>query len=104
VNAAATDFQPCVKMPNATLQQYVQSHKTPALLKYYMAHSSAHISQFRDGQNPAALTAEVGGPLYDGSIIPASTYLVLTDKVEMRIFTYTALYGTTTPCKMLAPA
>lgn len=61
VNAAATDFQPCVKMPDATLQQYVQFHKTPAVLKYIMAHSNAHISQFRDGQNLTALTAEVGG-------------------------------------------
>lgn len=61
VNAAATDFQPCVKTPNATLQQYVQFYKTHATLKYIMAHSNANISEFRDGGNMTAFTAEVGG-------------------------------------------
>jgi hypothetical protein len=61
VNAAATDFQPCVKTPNATLQQYVQFYKTPATLKYIMAHSNANTSQFRDGGDMTAFTAEVGG-------------------------------------------
>jgi hypothetical protein len=62
VNASATDFQPCVKVPNASLQQYVQFHKTPATLKYIMAHSNPYISEFRDGQTASALAAEVGGP------------------------------------------
>ena len=61
VNAAATDFQPCVKMPNATLQQYVQFYKTPATFKYIMAHSDANISQFRYEGDMTAFTAEVGG-------------------------------------------
>jgi hypothetical protein len=62
VNAAATDFQPCVKTANADLQQYVQFHKTPAILKYIIAHSDALISQFRAGYDVTAFTAEAGGP------------------------------------------
>jgi hypothetical protein len=61
VNAAATDFQPCVKTPNATLPQYVQFHKTPATFKYIIAHSNSTYSEFRDGGNVNALTTEVGG-------------------------------------------
>lgn len=62
VNAATTDFQPCVKTANADLQQYVQFHKTPAVLKYIIAHSDARYSEFRGGYDLAAFTAEVGGP------------------------------------------
>ncbi|MFQ4138420.1 hypothetical protein PGN35_019080 [Nodosilinea sp. PGN35] len=61
VNAAATDFQPCVKTAHANLQQYVQFYKTPAVLKYIMAHSNARISEFRDGTDPAVLATEAGG-------------------------------------------
>jgi hypothetical protein len=61
VNAAATDFQPCVKTANANLQQYVQFHKTPAVLKYIIAHSDARISEFRDGYDLSAFTSEAGG-------------------------------------------
>lgn len=60
VNAAAADFAACVKTANADLKQYVQFHKTPATLKYIIAHSDARISEFR-AADPAALTAEVGG-------------------------------------------
>lgn len=61
VNAAATDFAPCAKTANADLRQYVAFHKTPAVLKYIMAHSDAHYSQFRDGYDVAGFTADVGG-------------------------------------------
>lgn len=61
VNAAATDFQPCLKTANANLQQYVQFHKAAAIVKYIMAHSDAHYSAFEAGYNVAAFTAEVGG-------------------------------------------
>jgi hypothetical protein len=61
VNAAATDFQPCVKTANANLQQYVQFYKTPAVLKYIMAHSDARISEFRDETDPTVLATETGG-------------------------------------------
>ncbi len=61
VNASATDFQPCVKVPNADLKQYVEFHKTPAVLKYIMAHSSEIFSQFRDGYDLNQFTSEVGG-------------------------------------------
>jgi hypothetical protein len=61
VNAAATDFQPCVKVPNANLQQYVQFHKTPATLKYVMAHSGPQTSDFQAGTSAATLTTEAGG-------------------------------------------
>jgi hypothetical protein len=61
VNNAATDFQPCVKIANADLQQYVQFHKTPAVLKYIIAHSDARYSEFRGGYDIATFTAEVGG-------------------------------------------
>jgi hypothetical protein len=61
VNAAASDFQPCVKVPNADLLQYVEFHKTPAVLKYIMAHSDARFSEFRGGYSAAALTTAVGG-------------------------------------------
>ncbi len=61
VNAAATDFQPCVKTANANLQQYVRFYKTPAVLKYIMAHSNARISEFRDGTDPTVLATETGG-------------------------------------------
>lgn len=65
VNAAATDFQACVKTANADLRQYVQFHKTPAVLKYIMAHSNAHYSVFRGDFDVNALTVEVGGvPLH----------------------------------------
>lgn len=71
VNAAATDFGACVKVPTANLQHYVQFLKTPAVLKYVMAHSNAHYSAFLDGAAPAALQAEVGGAplrwIYDGA-------------------------------------
>ena len=61
VNAAATDFAPCAKTANADLRQYVAFHKTPAVLKYIMAHSDSHYSQFRDGYDVAGFTADVGG-------------------------------------------
>jgi len=61
VNGAATDFQPCVKTANADLRQYVQFHKTPAVLKYIIAHSDARYSAFRDGYDVAAFTTDVGG-------------------------------------------
>jgi hypothetical protein len=62
VNGAASDFQPCVKTADANLHQYVQFHKTPAVLKYIIAHSNAKSSAFGPGYDLAALTAEVGGP------------------------------------------
>lgn len=62
VNAAATDFQPCVKTSNASLQQYVQFHKEPAVLKYIIAHSDPVISQFNGSYDPVALATEAGGP------------------------------------------
>jgi hypothetical protein len=61
VNAAATDFHPCVKTAHANLQQYVQFYKTPAVLKYVMAHSNARSSEFRDGTDPTVLATEAGG-------------------------------------------
>jgi hypothetical protein len=61
LNSAASDFQPCVKTANATLQQYIQFYKTPAVFKYIIAHSDALISEFQDGHNVPALTAEAGG-------------------------------------------
>lgn len=62
VNAATTDFAPCVKVPNADLRQYVNFHKTPAVLKYIMAHSDARYSAFRGGYDVAGFTADAGGP------------------------------------------
>ena len=38
---------PTIKIPEATLQQYVRILKTPAVLKYIMAHSNLDISEFR---------------------------------------------------------
>lgn len=61
VNAAATDFQPCVKTAHANLQEYVQFYKTPAVLKYIIAHSNARISEFKPGTDPAVLATEAGG-------------------------------------------
>ena len=37
-------------------------HKTPAVLKFIIAHSNARISQFRPTTTPAALATAVGGP------------------------------------------
>ncbi|MEJ8849504.1 hypothetical protein [Variovorax rhizosphaerae] len=42
--------------------QYVDFLKTPAVLKYVMAHSDPVVSQFRDPGNDAALTVAAGGP------------------------------------------
>jgi hypothetical protein len=71
MGAAATDFAPAITVANATLLQYVGFLKTPAVLKYVMAHSDASLSQFRDPGDTAALTTAVGGvPLrwvYDNS-------------------------------------
>jgi hypothetical protein len=61
INAAAADLGPCVKVANADLRQYVAFHKTPAVLKYIMAHSDAHHSAFRDGYDVPGFTADVGG-------------------------------------------
>ncbi|MDQ4145865.1 MAG: hypothetical protein M3198_19385 [Actinomycetota bacterium] len=62
VNAAAADLLPCVKVATADLRQYVQFHKTPAVLKYIIAHSNSRVSEFRSIEDTAAFTAEVGGP------------------------------------------
>ena len=62
VNAAAADFGPCVKTPTASLLQYVQFHKTPAVLKYIIAHSDARYSEFRSDYATSDLLSEVGGP------------------------------------------
>jgi hypothetical protein len=62
INAAASDFGPCLKTPDASLLQYAQFHKTPAVFKYIMAHSDATHSEFRDTYAPADLTTEAGGP------------------------------------------
>lgn len=71
VNGAATDFGACVKVPTANLQHYVQFHKTPAILKFIVAHSNAHYSAFMDGADPSALRTEVGGDplrwIHDGA-------------------------------------
>lgn len=61
VNAAATDFQTCVKTANANLQQYVQFYKTPAVLKYIIAHSDARSSRFQPVTDPTVLATEAGG-------------------------------------------
>jgi hypothetical protein len=69
MGAAATDFASAIEVPDATLLQYVDFLKTPAVLKYVMAHSDAVISQFQDPGNASALTSAVGGApvrwLYD---------------------------------------
>lgn len=62
VNAAATDFQPCVKSGNANLLQYVQFLKSPAILKYIIAHSNSQISEFNGNYDVTTLTSEAGGP------------------------------------------
>lgn len=61
VNAAATDFLPCIKTSSGNLQQYVQFHKTHAVLKYIIAHSDASLSEFNPGTDPMVLVGEAGG-------------------------------------------
>jgi hypothetical protein len=62
VSKAAVDFLPCVKAANANLHQYVEFHKTPAVLKYVMAHSDPWNSYFsQHGFNLTTFTAETGG-------------------------------------------
>ncbi len=75
VNAAASDFGPCLKTANATVPEYVRFQETPATLKYIIAHSNPWFSEFRDTYDAATLTAEVGGaPLRwiyrDGAHVP----------------------------------
>lgn len=61
LGAAAADFATPVVVPQASLRQYVEFLKTPAPLKYVMAHSDSAVSEFGDDGNLAALTAAVGG-------------------------------------------
>jgi len=61
MSGAAADFGPAVIKPNASLREYVDFLKTPAVLKYVMAHSNPLISEFRDENDAAALTNAVGG-------------------------------------------
>ncbi len=61
MGTAATDFAQTIEVPNATLLQYVDFLKTPAVLKYVMAHSSPVNSEFRDPGNVGALTSHAGG-------------------------------------------
>jgi hypothetical protein len=62
INKAATDFQPCIKTANANLDQYLEFHKTPAILKYIMGHSDPWNSYFRnEGLDLTAFTTEAGG-------------------------------------------
>ena len=61
LNQAATDFLPAITVPNANLNQYVQFFKTPAVLKYIIAHSSDIISDFWPLTNTTDFTNECGG-------------------------------------------
>jgi hypothetical protein len=61
LNQAASDFLPAVTIPTANLNQYVEFLKTPAVLKYIIAHSSPLISDFQALTNAVDYTNLCGG-------------------------------------------